>query len=112
MAVSRRVRDLSGEQRRALEMLAGSPLGYTEAIMLTHGFTVETLRRLVLDGLATASPGTAHAGGRPLTVTWLMITDLGRQALAGAQQPKGARFPPLPPGRGLSRVALASTRAQ
>jgi hypothetical protein len=37
----------------------------------------------MLDGFATASPGTAHAGGRPLTVTWLMITGLGRQALAG-----------------------------
>jgi hypothetical protein len=35
------------EQNRALRMLAGSPLGYTEAIMLAHGFTVETLRRLV-----------------------------------------------------------------
>jgi hypothetical protein len=37
----------------------------------------------MLDGFATGSPGTAHAGGRPLTVTWLMITGLGRQALAG-----------------------------
>jgi hypothetical protein len=34
------------------QMLAGSPLGCTEAIMLAHGFTVEILERLVLDGLA------------------------------------------------------------
>jgi hypothetical protein len=31
----------------------------------------------------TATPGTVHAGGRPIEVTWLTITDLGRQALAG-----------------------------
>jgi hypothetical protein len=51
--------------------------------MLAHGFTVEVLRRLVLDRLATATPGTMNAGGRPITVTWLTITDIGRQALAG-----------------------------
>jgi len=44
---------------------------------------VETLGRLVLDGLATATPGTMYAGGRPIKVTWLTITDIGRQALAG-----------------------------
>jgi hypothetical protein len=38
-------------------LLADSPLGATEAIMLAHGFTVETLGRLVLDGHATATPG-------------------------------------------------------
>jgi hypothetical protein len=36
MAVSR-------DQRRALRLLAGSPLGCTEAIMLAHGFTNATL---------------------------------------------------------------------
>jgi hypothetical protein len=30
---------VSGEQRRALRLLAGSPLGATEAIMLAHAFT-------------------------------------------------------------------------
>jgi hypothetical protein len=48
--------------------------------MLAHGFTFETLRRLVPDGLATATPGTVHAGA---AVTWLAIIGLGRQALAG-----------------------------
>jgi hypothetical protein len=38
---------------------------------------------LVLDGLATATPGTVNAG-RPIKVTWLTITDVGRQTLAGA----------------------------
>jgi hypothetical protein len=32
--------------------------------MLAHGFMVEMLGRLVLDGPATAAPGTVQAGGR------------------------------------------------
>jgi len=73
----------AAEKCRALRLLAGSPHGCTEAIMLAHGFTFEMLGRLVLGGLATATPGTVQAGGRPVKVTWLRITDLGREALAG-----------------------------
>jgi hypothetical protein len=51
--------------------------------MLAHGFTVEVLRRLVLDGLAMTTPGTLNAAGRPIEATRLRITDIGRQALAG-----------------------------
>jgi hypothetical protein len=54
MAAKPRKGGRGAEQNRALRMLAGSPLGCTEAIMLAHGFTVETLGRLVLDGHATA----------------------------------------------------------
>jgi hypothetical protein len=71
------------EQNRALRMLADTPLGCTEAVMLAHGFTAELLADLMRDGLATAAPGIMYAGKRPITVTWLRITDLGRQALAG-----------------------------
>jgi hypothetical protein len=60
---------LSAEQNRALRLLAGSPNGYTEANMLAHGFTAETLGRLVLDGLGTATPGIIYAGKRPIEVT-------------------------------------------
>jgi hypothetical protein len=45
---------MSRDQRRALRLLAGSPLGVTEAIMLAHGFTNAMLDALVRDGLATA----------------------------------------------------------
>ena len=37
------------EQNRTLRMLAGSPLGCTKSVLLAHGFTVETLGRMVLD---------------------------------------------------------------
>jgi hypothetical protein len=49
------------------DLLAGSPLGCTEAIMLAYGFTVEALGRLGrlgLDGLVTTL-GTVNAAGRP-----------------------------------------------
>jgi hypothetical protein len=73
----------AAEQCRALRLLAGSPHGCTEAIMLAHGFTTEILGRLVLDGLATATRGIMYAGNRPIEVTRLRITDIGWQALAG-----------------------------
>jgi hypothetical protein len=74
---------LSAEQHRGLRLLAGSPHGCTEAIMLAHGFTAELLVDLVRDGLATAAPGIVYAGNRPIEVTRLTITDAGRRALAG-----------------------------
>jgi hypothetical protein len=40
---SRRRRGPKPERRRALELLAASPDGCSEAIMLAHGFTVDFL---------------------------------------------------------------------
>jgi hypothetical protein len=67
-------------------LLAGSPLGVTEAIMLAHGFTMEMLDALVRDGLATAEQREMRAGRQPIKVVWLTITDIGRQALAGRRR--------------------------
>jgi hypothetical protein len=83
MAVTPRKVWRGAELNRALSLLAGSPHGCTEAIMLAHGFTTKLLVDLVRDGLATAAPGIMYAGKRPITVTRLRITDIGRQALAG-----------------------------
>jgi hypothetical protein len=74
---------MSTERRRALRLLAGSPLGCTEAIMLAHGFTYTMLDTLVRDGLATAERREMQAGRQPIEVVWLTITDAGRLALAG-----------------------------
>jgi hypothetical protein len=46
---------MSRDQRRALRLLAGSPLGVTEAIMLAHGFTNATLEALVRPAVASPS---------------------------------------------------------
>jgi hypothetical protein len=71
-----RIRD---EQRRVLRLLARSSNGHTDAMLLAHGFTNEMLGRLVIDGLATATP--VHAAKPPLKVVRMRITDAGRKAL-------------------------------
>jgi hypothetical protein len=73
-----------GERRRALQMLALSPIGCTETLMLAHGFGAEMLGRLVIDGFASAQRDTMLAGHRQVTVTWMRITELGRVAISGA----------------------------
>ena len=49
-----------------------------------HGSTVRLLARIVRAGLAVAKPEVVKAGGWTLSMLRLTITDLGRQALAGA----------------------------
>jgi hypothetical protein len=70
------------DRRRALELLAASPDGCTEAIMLAHGFTVELMVQIVRAGLATEQTERVVAGGRTIEVARVSITEAGRQALA------------------------------
>jgi hypothetical protein len=73
---------LTHVHRRALELLAGSAAGCTEALMLAHGFTVETLCALVGAGLATVKAARMMvAGGNPVEMTRVYITHAGRVAL-------------------------------
>jgi hypothetical protein len=52
------------DRRRALELLAATRDGCTEAIMLAHGFTPEMMVEMIRDGLATASVERVVAGGK------------------------------------------------
>jgi hypothetical protein len=70
------------DQREALRMLAGSPLGCTESILMAHGFGIGTLHDLVSSGLATAERRSVRAGQRPVGINWLAITEAGRRELA------------------------------
>src|ERR1700730_19154962 len=54
VARRRRKRSLPPPRHRALELLASSRDGCTEAIMIAHGFTVPQMVELVRTGLATA----------------------------------------------------------
>jgi len=49
-------------RRRALELLAASRDGVSEAIMIAHGFTVAQMVELVRAGLASATPERVVAG--------------------------------------------------
>ena len=72
---------ISFNQREALRMLAGSPNGSTESILLTHGFAIGTLQDLVPSGLATAERRSVPAGQRMIKVKWMEVTEAGRLAL-------------------------------
>jgi hypothetical protein len=55
---------LTDEQKRALRILARSPNGCTEALMLAHGFEIAMLGKLALDGLAKVDAHDTMAGSR------------------------------------------------
>jgi hypothetical protein len=54
----------AGSVGTALSLLADSPHGCTESIMMAHGCAIGVLRDLVRDGLATANRETVVAGRR------------------------------------------------
>jgi hypothetical protein len=76
---SPRKHHLGAEQRRALQLIASSPFGAAEAIMLTHGFTPGTLAGLVRAGLAMAQHETIKADRR--LVGRIRITEAGRRVI-------------------------------
>jgi len=85
MPTHSRRRSAPATRRRALELLAECPDGCTEAIMLSHGFTVEQMVELIRTGLATATTGRVMAGARPIIVARVRITEAGRQVLGRAK---------------------------
>ena len=64
----RRRRGPKPDRRRALELLAASPDGCTEALMFANGFTAELLLELVRAGLASAHAERVVADGRMMEV--------------------------------------------
>jgi len=53
---------ITADEREALRMLAGSPNGSTESIMLAHGLAIGMLHGLVRDGPRDAETRTMRAG--------------------------------------------------
>ena len=82
---SRRNRGPKPDRRRALELLAASPDGCSEALMLANGFTVEMLVKLIHTGLASAHAERVGAGGRTVEVARVRITG----GTAGARRMNG-----------------------
>jgi hypothetical protein len=76
-------RSAKPDRRRALELLAASPDGCSEAILRAHGFRISDIVLLVHAGLATATAARVIAGSRKIEVATVRITDAGRQALTG-----------------------------
>ena len=76
---------LSREQRRALKMLADTPGGVSEEVLVVaHGFSSEVLAGLVLAGVAAAVTETRNVRrGLTIEIERIRITTTGRRALEG-----------------------------
>jgi hypothetical protein len=59
-----RKRNPPATRRRALELLAASRDGATEALLVAHGFTIDFLVELIHAGLETAKSERVVAAGR------------------------------------------------
>jgi hypothetical protein len=66
---------------RALELLAASPEGCTEALMFANGFSAELLIELVRAGLASAHAERTFADGKTMEVARVKISEAGWRAL-------------------------------
>jgi hypothetical protein len=62
-------------RHRALESLAASRDGATDAILVAHDFSIKQFVDLVRAGLATAKAERVVAGGRSMQVSRLRITE-------------------------------------
>jgi hypothetical protein len=73
--------DQRAEWRRALELLAESSDGSTEALLLAHGVSSAVLTGFLDTGLATSTTEAILGAGRPVLVTRIRITYRGHVAL-------------------------------
>jgi hypothetical protein len=81
---SRQKLNLKAESSQALQLLACSPRGATEDVLVVgHGFARETLAQLTLAGLAKMVTETLRVEGGTFTLERLHITDAGRRAIEG-----------------------------
>jgi hypothetical protein len=71
---------LTDEQRRALQLLARSPNGCTEALMLAYHFTIDMLTELSIDGFLSVHQ--ERVVGRSEMVVRMKITAAGRREIA------------------------------
>jgi hypothetical protein len=85
MATSPRESSLNREQRRALALLASTPDGIIEDLLvLTYEFDSDMIAGLVDKGLATARRETLTAHDRTtIEAVRISISDTGRLALEG-----------------------------
>jgi hypothetical protein len=73
---------LSFEQRRALTLLANSPDGITEVLLVRdRDFSRGVLASLVRHRLATTAPEVMMAGDTAINSVRITITDAGRRAI-------------------------------
>jgi hypothetical protein len=70
------------DRRRTLELIAASPNGVTESLLIAHGVTIAQMVELVRAGHASAHAERVVAGSHTMEVATVRITDAGRKLLA------------------------------
>jgi hypothetical protein len=70
------------DYRRVLALLAASPYGATEAVLLAQGFDQDLLVELARDELVSVREDPVGVGNRTRIVFRLRITDTGRRMFA------------------------------
>jgi hypothetical protein len=73
---------LTDEQLRALRILPLHPDRCAEGKLLTDGFSIAQLSRLVIGGCAALQRKRVDVGGRERMVLWVEITEEGQNAIA------------------------------
>jgi hypothetical protein len=73
---------MTADERRLLDLLAGSADGATDAMLTAHGFKLDVLISIVSAAFATATRERTFAAGKPIEVSRVRITDAGRRGLA------------------------------
>jgi hypothetical protein len=76
-------------RRRALKLLAASPDGCTEAILLAHGFTGDMLAELARAGLTTGKAERVVAAGRTIEVIRVRIRTPAGGSRDVSSKPRG-----------------------
>jgi hypothetical protein len=69
-------------ERCLLELLATTPNGPSEALLLARGFSHQLILDLLQAGCLTKAPERTFAKGQPVYLTRVQITSAGRRALA------------------------------
>ena len=77
-------RRLTPERRRMLKLLARSRHSVDEELLVhSYGFRRPTIVGLIRAGLAAADREIVKAGGKPIEVVRIKITEAGREAIKG-----------------------------
>jgi hypothetical protein len=73
---------MTDDGRRVLELLANTPNGASEALLLARGFSRGVIFELLQAGLVTKTQERTFAPGQPIYIDRVVITDAGRVAIS------------------------------
>jgi hypothetical protein len=73
---------MTDDGRRVLELLAATPNGASEALLLARGFSRSVIFKLLQAGCVTKTHERTFAAEQPIYIDRVVITDAGRAAIS------------------------------